>query len=64
MAKVTIDGKEYDTDKLPKEAVDLINSIVFVDTELQKLENQKKVLMAARIFYAEKLKEVLSKVEK
>ncbi|WP_164930672.1 DUF6447 family protein [Aquifex aeolicus] len=63
MAKVNIDGKEYDTEKLPKEAVDLINSIVFVDTELQRLENQKKVLTAARIFYAEKLKEVLSKLE-
>ena len=63
MAKITIDGKEYDTEKLPKEAIDLINSIAFVDGETQKLQNQIKVLQAARNFYSAQLKEILQKVE-
>ena len=56
MAKITIDGKEYDTEKLPKEALDLINSIAFVDAETQKLQNQIKIYQAARTFYSNSIK--------
>jgi len=63
MAKITIDGKEYDTEKLPKEAVDLINSIVFVDNEVARLQNEIKVLLTARAAYSQQLKNLLEKVE-
>jgi len=63
MAKITIDGKEYDTEKLPKEAVDLINSIVFVDTEVNRLQNEVKVLLTARAAYSQQLKDMLEKIE-
>ena len=62
MSKITIDGKEYDTEKLPKEAIDLVNSIAFVDAEVQKLQNQVKIYTAARTLYANQLKEVLGKL--
>ena len=61
MPKITLDGKEYDTEKLPKEAVDLINSIQFVDNEIAKLQNQIKIHLSARSFYILQLKQVLSK---
>ena len=61
MPKITLDGKEYDTEKLPKEAVDLINSIQFVDSEIAKLQNQIKIHLSARSFYILQLKQVLSK---
>ena len=63
MAKITIDGKEYDTEKLPQEAIDLINSIAFVDGEIAKLQNELKVLQAARSFYSIQLKPILDKLE-
>ena len=63
MAEITINGKKYDIEKLPKEAVDLINSIRFVDAEIQKLQNQLKVHLAARTFYLQQLQKVLDKVQ-
>ena len=63
MAKVTIDGKEYDTDNLPKEAVDLINSLLFVENELRRLQNQISIYNAAKVFYIEKLREFFKKEE-
>ena len=59
MAKITIDGKEYEIENLPKEAIELINSINFVDGEIQKLSNQIKIYQIARTFYGNKLKEIL-----
>ena len=61
MQKVVIDGKEYDLEKLPKEAKDLITSIIYVDRELQELENKKRVLTAARVFYTSQLSSILNK---
>ena len=62
MPKITIDGKEYDTENLPKEVIDLINSIAFVDAEVQKLQNQIKVYQAARTLYSQQLNQILSKL--
>lgn len=63
MQKVVIDGKEYELDKLPQEARDLITSIIYVDRELQELENKKKVLTAARMFYTSQLSSILNKTQ-
>ncbi len=59
MAKVTINNKEYELEKLPKEAVDLINSIRIVDAEVQRLQNQIKINLAARNFYFQELQKYL-----
>ncbi|RKQ60619.1 hypothetical protein C7457_1442 [Thermovibrio guaymasensis] len=64
MAEVIINGKKYEIEKLPKEAVDLINSIKFVDNELLRLQNQIKVNLAAKNFYFQQLQAILSKLEK
>jgi len=64
MAEVVINGKKYEIEKLPKEAVDLINSIKFVDNELLRLQNQMKVNLAAKNFYFQQLQAILSKLEK
>jgi hypothetical protein len=58
--KVTIDGKEYDLERLPKEAIDFINSILFVDKQIKDKENEIKVLLAARQFYFENLTKLLN----
>ena len=63
MAKIKIDGKEYELENLPKEAVELINSIAFVDGEIQKLTNQIKVYQLARNIYSNKLKEILNNLD-
>ena len=63
MPKVTIDGKEYDTEKLPKEAINFINSLIFVENELRRLQNQIAVYNAAKVFYTERLKEFLKEEE-
>ncbi|ADY73953.1 hypothetical protein Dester_1320 [Desulfurobacterium thermolithotrophum DSM 11699] len=62
MAKITINGKEYDIEKLPKEAIDLISSIRFVDAEVQKLQNQIKIHLAARALYMQQLQNLLDKL--
>ena len=62
MAKVKIDGKEYDTAKLPQEALDLLNSIAYVDAKLRDHQNEVKLLQAARALYSNRLKEILDKV--
>lgn len=59
MAKITIDGKEYDTDNLSAEAQRFLNSILFVDTQIQRLQNEMRVYMAARALYLQELKKHL-----
>ncbi len=61
MAKITINGKEYDTEELPKEAVDFANSIAFVDSEIIRLENQIKINKAARRMYSAELSKLVEK---
>lgn len=62
MSKIMINNKEYDLENLPKEAIDLINSIAFVDAEIQKIQNQIKVYQAARTLYSQQLNEILNKL--
>ena len=63
MAKITIDGKEYELENLPQEAIELINSITFIDGEIQRLTNQIKIYQLARNIYSNKLKEILNNLE-
>jgi len=60
MATVTIDGREYDGDKLSDQAKAQITSLHFVDGELQRLQAQSAVLQTARSAYARALNEILA----
>ena len=60
MATVTIDGREYDGDKLSDQAKAQITSLHFVDGELQRLQAQSAVLQTARSAYARALSEILA----
>jgi len=59
MAKITINGKDFDTEELPKEALDLTKTIVFVDSEINRLENQIKIYRAARMMYSAELQKYI-----
>jgi len=60
MPNITIDGKDYDVDSLPKEAKDQIASLQFVESELQRLNAQSAVLMTARAAYSRALGEIVN----
>ena len=59
MPTIKIDGKEYDLDKMSKEAKDQLASLQFVDAELQRLNAQAAVLQTARLAYSKALNEAL-----
>ena len=64
MAKMTIDGKEYDTDTLSDQAKATIASLQFVDARIQQLRNELAIADTARIAYARALKRELEKVQR
>ena len=59
MAKVTIDGKEYDSDNLSDNAKAQLNSLNYIKSELQKLENHSAILRTAQAAYSNALKSEL-----
>ncbi len=61
MAKVTIDGKDYDTDTMSREAKDHLASLQVTDAEIQRLSIQMAIAQTARNTYAKVLKELLDK---
>jgi hypothetical protein len=63
MPKITIDGKEYDTDQLSDEARNQLISIQFVDRKIQELNLEKAAYQTARNTYARALSEILQKDE-
>ena len=62
MAKLTIDGKEYNVETLPPDAVSLINIIKQADSEIQRLQIQINLILAAKTAYIQKLKELIEKL--
>ena len=60
MPNFTIDDKEYDLDLLSDEAKGQLVSLQFVDSELQRLNNQIAVLKTARVAYIKALNEALA----
>ncbi len=63
MPTITIDGKQYDTDKLPDEAKNNLASIQFVDRKVQQLNAEIAAMQTARNSYARALSEILNKPE-
>jgi len=63
MSTITIDEKEYDLDQLSGEAKAQLQSLQFVDAEIQKLKAQLAVLQTARMAYSKALKDSLFQFE-
>lgn len=63
MPLVTIDEKEYDLDQLSDEAKAQLQSLQFVDAEIQRLKAQLAVLQTARMAYSKALKDSLFQFE-
>ena len=59
MPIIKIDNKEYELDNLSVEAKAQLQSVQFVDSELQRLQGQAAVLQTARIAYAKALNDAL-----
>ena len=60
MPNITIDGKEYDTDKLSDEARNQLISIQFVDRKIQELNLELAAYQTARNAYASALTDMLN----
>ncbi|MER3352800.1 MAG: DUF6447 family protein [Hoeflea sp. D1-CHI-28] len=60
MAKVTIDGTEYETDEMSSEAKAQIQNVMYCDRKLEDLKNEAAVMRTARNAYAHSLKQMLS----
>lgn len=63
MAIIKIDGVDYDTNKLNKEALEHINFVVLSDEQVNKLKIELAIVQTARNAYANKLKVMLAKAE-
>tara|TARA_B100000214_G_C23834208_1_gene565675 strand:+ start:117 stop:308 length:192 start_codon:yes stop_codon:yes gene_type:complete len=61
MAKVTIDGKEYDTDQLSDTVKSQLLSLQFAQNQLKKLEAEIAVYKTATSAYSQALKDELEK---
>ena len=61
MSKVTIDGKEYDTDSLSEESKNLIQSLKFTKVEIDRLNAQIAIYKTAEVSYNRGLKASLEK---
>ena len=61
MPNVTINGREYDLDKLSEEAKSQLGNIAGVDEELRRLQRQVAIYQTARNAYANALQLALPK---
>lgn len=61
MAKITIDGKEYDTDALSNEAKVSIQNVQYCEQKMAELKRELSVVQTARNAYAQALKGALPK---
>ncbi|MEM9784857.1 MAG: hypothetical protein AAF801_00035 [Pseudomonadota bacterium] len=60
MAKVTIDGKEYETDDMPEDTRRQLLNVAFCDRKLEELRNETAITQTARNSYAKSLSDLLS----
>ncbi len=59
MAQITIDGKEYDSEKLSDEVKARINSVRATDNKIAELNRELAIAQTARNSYFVALKEAL-----
>ena len=62
MPAIKIDNRDYDLDTLSEEARAQLQSLQFVDAELDRLQAQAAVLQTARMAYAKALQAALPSV--
>lgn len=60
MAKVTIDGKEYETDDMTEDARRQLQNVAICDRKLEELRNETAIIQTARNAYARQLSNALS----
>ena len=63
MAKITVDGTEYDTENLSTNGKAQLASLQFLEVQMQKLKNEFAVADTARMAYAAALNAELAKIE-
>ncbi|MFP7675696.1 hypothetical protein ACG74X_20370 [Marivita sp. S0852] len=61
MAKITIDGKEYDSETLPEDAKTNMLNVQYCDQKVQELKRELAIAQTARNAYAQALKGALPK---
>ncbi len=61
MAKVTIDGKEYDTDALSEDARNNMQNVQYCEQKLAELKREMAIAQTARNAYARALQGALPK---
>ena len=61
MAKIVLDGKDFEYDDLSDEGKKQVDSLQFVNSELRKLEAQAAVLKTAQNAYSIALKNIVEK---
>jgi len=60
MAKITIDGTEYETDDLSDDVKRQVQNVSYCDRKIEELKNEAAVIQTARNAYARSLSEMLS----
>ena len=60
MPVITIDGKEYDTDKMSDDARNQLMSLQFTDQEIARIQAKMAMAQTARIAYAKALDQALA----
>ena len=63
MPKLTLDGKEYDTEEMSQDALAQVQSIQFVDNELVRVQLNGAALQTAKNAYVRALKSILEEGE-
>ena len=59
METITIDGQDYELDKLSVEVKAQLQSLQFVNMELQRLNAQIAVFQTAQVAYSTELRKIL-----
>ncbi|WP_104019700.1 DUF6447 family protein [Roseovarius nitratireducens] len=60
MAKITVDGTEYDTDNLSDDVKRQVQNVSYCDRKIEELKNEAAVIQTARNAYARSLGEMLA----
>ena len=63
MAKLNIDGREYDTEKLSEDAKAQLTNVQVVDRKVSQLQQELAIMKTARNAYIRSLQEELAKLE-
>ena len=59
MAKITLDGKEYDTESMSEDALAQVQSLQYVNNQIIELQMRSAAYQTARNTYANALKSLL-----